>query len=440
MALIQPFKGIRYNPDRIDALADVVSPPYDVISPSAQTKFHARSPYNVIRMELGRERPGDDNDNNPHTRARDYLQRWLGEGVLIQETQPAFYVTATTFDTRGGETTRWGLMARVRLEPFGQGSILPHERTYSMVKVERLSLMRACRANLSPIFAFFSDPSAILPQLVSRVAASPPTVEFDDFNNHHLRMWVVTDPDLHRHVVEPLKQQPLFIADGHHRYETAISYRDALVKAEGGLPHDHPANYTLMYLSSAQDPGLVILPAHRMLPRVDPGLRHVFLERAEAFFHVERLKPCGKSKEDLRALLARLEQTAPGGGLIVAIRDEDAPFLLDLKKDCKDTLYPETTPEVMRDIDVTLLTDVVFPQFIGLPSDHLDDVERVLYDHDASRVLECVASGRCDMAFIIKPTPIAKVQQIADAGRIMPRKSTYFAPKVITGLVMHALY
>jgi uncharacterized protein (DUF1015 family) len=358
---------------------------------------------------------------------------------LIQENQAALYLTATTFDTAGTETTRWGLVASVGLEPLGQGGVLPHERTYPKVKSERLALMKACRANLSPIFAFFSDPSASLSRCVTRVSALSPTVQFSDYDRHHHRMWVVTEPDLHRLVIENLLPQPLFIADGHHRYETALTYRDALAKAQGGLPDDHPANYTLMYLSSIQDPGLVILPAHRLLPRVDPAVRRSFLERAGTFFNLERLVPNGNLQEDLQALLAGLDQTPPGEALVVVMRGADAPFLLRLKNEYKDTLYSEAIPPLMREIDVTLLNDVIFPRLLKLSANQLDDIDHVLYDHDARRVLDSVRSGRCDMAFLLKPTPLAAVQRIADAGCIMPRKSTYFAPKVITGLVMHAL-
>jgi uncharacterized protein (DUF1015 family) len=390
-------------------------------------------------MELGRALAGDDRSNNPHTRAGDYLRRWLNEGVLLQEAQPALYLVATSFEAAGSTTTRWGVIAAVGLEPFAQGQILPHERTYSKVKTERLSLMRACRANLSPIFAFFSDQRALLPLLVDRVTPSPPAVEFYDHAQHQYRMWIITEPDLHRLVADHLTKPSLFIADGHHRYETALMYRDTLAEAEGHLPEDHAANFTLMYISSIQDPGLIILPAHRLLPRVDPEMRRTFLKRAETFFHIEKLASQGGAEDNLASLQAHLDATQPGRGLVVGISGQDAPYLLQIKDGCEDRLYPETTPGMMRDIDVTLLNDVIFPQLLGLSPEQLDDVERVRYDHDARRAWASVLSGHCDMAFLIKPTPIAAVQRIADAGRVMPRKSTYFAPKVITGLVMHAL-
>jgi uncharacterized protein (DUF1015 family) len=327
----------------------------------------------------------------------------------------------------------------VRLEPFERGGILPHERTYSKVKSERLSLMRSCPANLSPIFGFFSDPDAMLPRLVAQTTSSAPAIDFQGDHRHRHRMWIVTDPALHRLAADQLARQTLFIADGHHRYETALAYRDALAADRGGLPEAHPANVILMYLSSIQDPGLIIEPAHRLLPNVDPEIRRTFLERAGAFFRVMQLPPLGQTPEALEALLARLDQTRPGEAVVAVLRDEATPYLLQLEAAHKAAVYPESTPEVLRDIDVTLLTDIIFPRLLAISPEQLDDVGRLRYDQDARRAVDSVIFGRCDMAFIIKPTPIAAVQRIADAGQVMPRKSTYFAPKVITGLVMHAL-
>ena len=439
MARLRPFKGIRYNPDRISSMADVICPPYDVISETEQTKLHDRSPYNVIRMELGRKRPGDDIHDNPHTRAGNYLRTWMKDGTLVQEETPAVYLTATEFDTVSGPNTRWGLVVSVGLEPFHQGGILPHERTYSKVKSERLSLMQACRANLSPIFAFFSDDRSTMPQLISHVAHTAPVVAFQDDNRHVHKMWIIKDPDLHALIAANFEQQTLFIADGHHRYETALAYRDERARRAGGLPENHPANNTLMYLSSIQDPGLIILPAHRLLPEVPSEVRRKFLEHARSFFEVQSTEGNLEKERAVDALLDRLDQTQPGAALVVALRDVAAPVLLQLKPGKKATIYPEETPDILKDIDVTLLTEFIFPALLGLSQAQLDDVNCVHYHHDARAALDGVTSGQYDMACIIKPTPIASVQRVADAGQVMPRKSTYFAPKVITGLVMQTL-
>ena len=438
MALIKPFRGIRYDPERIADMASVVCPPYDVISETEQAAYYDRSPYNVIRMELGQPRPEDDDTDNRHTRAGTYLRTWLNEGILIQEDRPALYLAATDFQTPDGAWTRWGLLAAVALEPFGKGSILPHERTYSKVKAERLSLLRSCPANLSPIFSFFSDQAAMIPRFKAHVAHRLPDIEFADNNQQHHRLWVINDPDLLASTVAHFRHQPIFIADGHHRYETALAY---LNERQGkGLNEDHPARYTMMYLSSIQDPGLKILPAHRLLPQVDADVRQRFLKDIERDFDVQPLPSHDAIRDSDREVLQNLEHTAPGEGLVVALRDVPTPLLLKLKDAKKDGLYPEDLPDVLKDIDVTLLTEFVFPTLLGLTPAQLDDVHRVHYHHDTRLTLERVRTGQYDMAFIIKPTPITAVQRIADAGRTMPRKSTYFAPKVITGLVMHGLF
>jgi hypothetical protein len=194
-----------------------------------------------------------------------------------------------------------------------------------------------------------------------------------------------------------------------------------------------------MYLSSVQDPGLVILPAHRLLPKVPPEIRHSFIDRSQAFFQVHPLTADPGQGHSVEALLARLDRTEPGAALAVALRGAKAPVLLELLPGQKAFIYPPETPDIMKDIDVTLLSEFIFPEVLGLSRDQLDDVNCVHYNHDARTALEGVASGQYDMAFIIKPTPINAVQRIADAGHVMPRKSTYFAPKVITGLVMQDL-
>lgn len=439
MAQITPFRGIRYNPDRISSMTDVTSPPYDVITEAEQVELHDRSPYNIVRLELGQKRPGDGHKDNPHTRAGRLLSTWLANGTLLREEAPAVYLTATEFDTAGGMLTRWGLMASVRLEPFDHGGILPHERTYSRVKSERLSLMRACPANLSPIFAFFSDDRSTMPLLISHVAHKPPEAAFRDSHGHHQKMWIITDPNVHTLIAANLKQQTLFIADGHHRYETALAYRDELARHEDGLPANHPANSTLMYLSSIQDPGLMILPAHRLLPEVAPAIRRHFLERAASFFEVKPMEERGRKEQAVDILLDQLASTPPGEALVVAVKGAEMPVLLQLKPGKKEALYSKATPAVLKEIDVTLLTEFIFPKLLEFSPAQLDDVNCVHYDHNARAALGGVSSGQYDMAFIIKPTPIDSVQRIADAGQVMPRKSTYFAPKVITGLVMHAL-
>jgi uncharacterized protein (DUF1015 family) len=438
MAHIKPFRGIRYNLERITDVADVICPPYDVISESEQTAFYDRSPYNVIRMELGRHYPNDGSTDNYQTRAGDYLRTWLEEGVLIQDESPALYLAATDFQTADGIWTRWGLLAAVALEPLDKGSILPHERTYSKVKSERLSLMRACPANVSPIFSFFSDQASMMPKLQSHVSQRMADMDFKDYNQHRHRLWIIDDPDLLSSIVGHLRHQPLFIADGHHRYETALAYRDERITHER-LGKDHPAHYTLMYLSSIQDPGLKILPAHRLLPQVDPAVRHQFLQDIELYFDVRPMKSDQSNGASVKELQHELDRTPPGEGLAVILRDVPTPLLLKLKAGRKMDLYPQDTPDMLKNIDVTLLSEFVFPKLLGLSPNQLDNVDSVHYHHDIQPTLEMVRDGQYDMAFIIKPTPIAAVKRIADAGRIMPRKSTYFAPKVITGLVVHSL-
>ena len=216
-------------------------------------------------------------------------------------------------------------MVSVGLEPFSEGGILPHERTYSKVKSERLALMRTCQANLSPIFAFFSDDQSTMPQLISLVAQIPPVLAFQDDNQHVHKVWIIKDPDLHALITANFEQQALFIADGHHRYETALAYRDELAALEKGLPENHPANNVLMYLSSIQDPGLMILPAHRLLPKVPLEVRRQFLEQARSYFKVQLPEESMTQEQGINALLARLEERRVGKECMPVCRSRWSP-------------------------------------------------------------------------------------------------------------------
>ncbi|MBW1759394.1 MAG: DUF1015 domain-containing protein, partial [Deltaproteobacteria bacterium] len=260
MAKIIPFKGILYNPTQVDNMVDVVAPPYDVISPEEQEKLHDRHPNNVVRLILGKTSENDTPDNNRHTRAANYFNKWCSEDILSQDKCPAFYLTIVEFSLGNKRIIRYGLIALVGLEPFEKGIILPHEKTFSKVKSERLELMKLCKANFSQIFSLYSDQSGILNSLKDAVADTQPDIDFVDDKGERHKLWRITDAAVHQHVSDAMKEKRLFIADGHHRYETALNYRDWVAKNNPDFNADHPANYIMMYLCSMEDPGLIVFP------------------------------------------------------------------------------------------------------------------------------------------------------------------------------------
>jgi uncharacterized protein (DUF1015 family) len=435
MARILPFQGIHYNPDKIDSYADVTTPPYDVIPPAKRDAFHERHPHNIIRLILGKSTDADTPEDTPHTRAAAWYRQWLASGVLQKAPLPALYLTAVEFPVRGETLRRYGLIARVALEPFEKKIILPHERTFSKVKSERLELLKRCHANFSPIFSLYTDPGDILQTLISASAPYAPEMDFIDDANHRHFMWRLTDPDLHRSIEAAFNERPLFIADGHHRYETALNYRNWLRQTQPDFNDAHPANFIMMSLSSVDDPGLVILPAHRILTEVAPGDMEGFLSKAAPFFHITPLPPGPEGRSRLQS-----EMTSDAGSRIgVVIKNDPSPYLLTLKPDVMDRLFHEELPPALRDLDVTVLTRLIFMEILGFDQQRLDNEASIRYTSEADAAFDAIESGDGDMGFILKPTSIAQVRRVAEEGLIMPRKTTYFYPKVLTGQVLNDL-
>ena len=442
MATVEAFRGIRYNPQKLASLAEVVTPPYDVIAADQQAAYYARSPFNVIRVELGQKLPDDNDEKNAHTRAQEYLQAWQSQGVLIRDRQPSFYLVSTRYPTAEGQATRWGLIAQVGLEPFSDhGHILPHEQTFPAIKSERLGLMRASGMNTSPIFALFDDRDQLINRLGKYAHDLKPLIEFEDDSGARHCMWRLADQDRNADIQAAFTDRRLYIADGHHRYETCLAYRDERAQVDQNFNDRHPANGTLMYVSSMQDPGLQVLPTHRALPAVDEHLRQAFIQRAESHFDIQ---PIAMDPDDAataaRRLSAALDGVPAESGLGVAIRGDARLYRLKLRPDAATRIYADDLPSPLRRLNVTLLSEFVFPKLLEMDSAKLDDAHSVHFRHDAADTVAQVHRGTYDMAFILKATPVEQVRAIAEAGLSMPRKTTYFAPKVITGLVMRALH
>ncbi|HEV2973159.1 MAG TPA: DUF1015 domain-containing protein, partial [Pirellulales bacterium] len=264
MPTIEAFRGLRYDPKHVGSLSDVVAPPYDVIGPELQSQLYKAHPANVVRLILNRDEPGDEATNNRYSRAAKFLKNWRSEGVLATEPQPAIYVYHQVFRYGGRELTRRGFMARCRLERFGDGQIFPHEETMSGPKQDRLLLTRACKANLSQVFGLYPDPNNASGHLLETAVAGTTPIEATDHLGVLHRMWPIYDATLIAQLARELAPQPVFIADGHHRYETACNYRDEISAASGSLPPDHPANFVLMMFVAMNDPGLIVMPTHRL--------------------------------------------------------------------------------------------------------------------------------------------------------------------------------
>jgi uncharacterized protein (DUF1015 family) len=442
MAKIVPFRGIVYNPERVENLASVVSPPYDVITPDEQHAFYERHPWNIIRLILGKTSEQDTSGDNRHTRSAGFFNAWLSENVLIRDSVPAFYLTSIDFFVQSRKITRWGLISQVALEPFENGVVLPHEKTFSRVKSERLELMKSCHANYSPIFSLYSDAEQVVVNTLRHSCAEKsPDNQFNDTYGHCHRLWRVTDQALHRKISEFMANKSLFIADGHHRYETALNYRQWIADQTPGFSPEHPANFIMMYLCSMEDPGLLILPAHRMVKTISPEKIDRFIPAAEACFDISRFSmetddDCREAVVKWDSLLrSEINQTRIG----VVIKNHPQGYLLNLKPGVMQRMYGKEMSERMLELDVTVLTRLILMDLLGLHHGQLDDESIIQYSSKTEVAIASVGTGESDAVFLLNPTRIDQVQRIAESGEIMPRKSTYFYPKVVTGQVINRL-
>jgi uncharacterized protein (DUF1015 family) len=433
MPEIQAFRGLRYDLGHVGALADVVAPPYDVIGPQLQDELYKKHPANVIRLILNREEPLDDAQNNRYTRAAGFLRNWRSEGVLFSEAQPAIYVYHQVFASGGQTFTRRGFMARARLERFGEGKIYPHEETMAGPKQDRLLLTRACRANLSQIFGLFPDPAGAVQDLLeSAVAGVAPLEAVDHLGVIH-RMWPVNDVRAISAVAGQMGPKAIFIADGHHRYETACNYRDELIAAQGKLPPQHPANFVLMMCIGMSDPGLLVLPTHRLFRGGDPMTSAQLAERLGDAFET---RPAGDGA-----------QAAPQVWDEIETADDQATVGLYTQKDQRWTLAT-ITPAGRARLAKRAAEHSADWQGLGVSILHrlvIDDLLRgsdwpkPRYVHLVEEVVDNLASGEFPLAALVMPATVDHIRTISEHGERMPAKSTYFYPKLLSGLVINPL-
>ncbi|MBC2693890.1 MAG: DUF1015 domain-containing protein, partial [Desulfobacteraceae bacterium] len=333
MAEVFPFRGILYNQQKVHNLSEIVTPPHDVISKQEQRDFYERHPQSIIRLILGKTTENDTVNNNCYTRASDFFKSWFSKNILKQDTTPAFYLTSMDFFLENKIFTRYGIIALVALEPFKNGVILPHESTFSNVKMRRFELMKLCHANFSPIFSLYSDSkNIIIAKLKEPALKQTPEIEFTDYDGHRHRMWRITDLDSCRYVSKAMQEKRLFIADGHHRYETALDYRDWISSGNPDFNKDHPANYVMMYLSSMKDTGLVILPAHRMVKGLKSSITGSFINKAEDYFDILIIPFMDREFKKARAeFISILKSNASKNIIGVLMKGSMEFYLLTLK-------------------------------------------------------------------------------------------------------------
>ena len=416
MADIQPLRTLRYDTSVAGALGDLIAPPYDVIDDAMRAELAGRSERNVVELDLPESYEG----------AAEALADWREAGVLVQEDEPAMWALRQDYSAPdGGERTRTGFFARVRVEDYGAGRIRPHERTHPGPKEDRLRLTRATRANLSPIFSLFPDPSGGARETLGQVTTEEPFAEVTDDEGTRNTLWRVADPDRIAALQGALADAELLIADGHHRYETARVYAD-----EVGGEGDH--RYVLMLLVALEDPGLLIFPTHRLLTglKEDSDKQEAIADTARRAFDLEELS-------DPREL------EPPPGNDRVTFGYMDShfkrPFRLTLKdQSIADEALPGM-PEPYRKLDTAVLEAVFLRGALHMSEDDISHLHGLDYSKNLDDAIERVESGEADAGFFMRPTPVEQVREVAETGESMPPKSTYFYPKVPTGLVFNPL-
>lgn len=410
MAEIIPFKGILYNVSKV-SIEEVLAPPYDIITPEYQETLYKRNPFNIVRVDYGKDMPGDNDKENRYTRAKKYLEEWIYKGILVQSPEPSFYLYSMNYEIDEQNKQLIGFMGLIRLEELGKGNIYPHECTYSPPKEDRLNLLRTCGANISPIFSLYKDAGNQLSELFSRIIKSKPYMKSKDDAGSIHRLWQVDKEKDIAIIRADFKDKPIFIADGHHRYETALEYKKEMKRRRLSHNIKEPFDYVLMFFSNMLNEGLTILPTHRLIKEIPADInkmlsKYFTIETVNEDFDIAR-KMSGKTK-----------------ALGFFKNDAKKWYILHFREDILSEIRHD-----LRDIDVIVLHDLVLEKILK--------VKDIDYEMDIQKALVRVRNRQYDAVFFLNPTRVGDVEKAALSSIRMPPKSTYFYPKLLTGAVIN---
>jgi len=450
MATISPFRALRYDPSRVP-LADVVTQPYDKIHPAAQEHYYQANPHNLVRIILGKPSSGDGEANNVYTRAAAHFADWRRGGVFLQDAQPSIYVYSQRFNVPGGgaEVERTGFIALGHLEDYSDGIVFRHEHTLAKPKADRLNLLRATRAHFGQLFMLYSDPGAEIEGLLAPRGEADINVR-DEYGVSH-RVWRIADSTLIELVRGKMRDKKLIIADGHHRYETALAYRNERRTAPAagtGIPRerssasdivrgsgrtDAPFEFAMMTFVNMDSPGLLILPTHRLVHSLSSFSAETFASAASEYFEVEEVD----ASIDAKRAMAILREAGRSGTALLAVTAQRA-FLLDRARTLASESLSEFSPQ-QQALDVVQLHKCVLERVLGISEDAIRNQENIRYLREAGDALAKVRDGSANIAFLMNPVRMEQVRDIAFAGEVLPQKSTDFYPKLLSGLTIYAL-
>jgi uncharacterized protein (DUF1015 family) len=407
MATVKGFRGIRYNPEKIENFADILAPPYDVINSSEQEELYNKNPHNVIRLILSK---GE--GESKYEEAAQTFRSWIEDDTLTHDEEPSIYPYYQEFEENGKKLTRKGFLAAVKIEDFSTKKILPHERTFPKHKRDRLKLNTACKANMSPVFSVYSDPEIAIEKLLDEKLKDKPIFDITNEDGVRNRLWKVSDPDTISFIGNHLEDKSLLIADGHHRYETAIEYRNIQRELNGGVTSDKLYEYVMMFLSNAEDEGLIINPTYRVVKNIGNLDLESFLNMLGEEFNIEKM-PYKEGLSDI-------------GYEEFTILTKDPEFVYRASLKTNKTESP-------NNLAVTLLHNNVFNKIID------EESAGILYTKDLDEAVQLVRDGEYEIAFILPELRASDIFDVVLTGDRMPQKTTYFYPKILSGLVFNPL-
>jgi len=427
MASVIPFKGVLYNPDKVSG-DEVLAPPYDIISPEMRELLYQNSPYNIVRIDFGRKMPDDTTGNNRYTRARDYLEQWIQDGILFNDDRPSFYAYEIEYEIFGEHKKLRGLLSLVKIEELGKG-IYPHEATYSKPKADRLNLMKTCLSNVSPIYSLYNSSKKITSQILASTRGKP-SISGRDAGGAFHKLYRISDPLHIESVANELADRSIYIADGHHRYEVALEFKKMMdsvgeqpaVEKKIGIQLEQPSSgstpkpwdYVMMFLANMADDGIAILPTHRLVKGTSP--KNDILDKLRPAFIIRKLDMDG----DIAKVLLREGKNTLG----LYLGGEKAGYLLKYRGNELSDVHP-----ALRDLDVVILQELILKRDLG--------IDNIAYEMDIKSAIKRVRAGEFSATFFLNATTVEDVEKVALANLRMPPKSTYFYPKLLTGMVIN---
>jgi len=437
MAEIRPFRGVRYNEHLVSDLSTVICPPYDIITPRMAQDLYHRSEYNFVRLEYGRLLPPGANTDERHAHSAAILEQWLKQGVLKTDTQPAIYLHDHTFSSLGTEYVRRSITAVTRLVEWAEKVVRPHEGTLTKPRNDRINLLWTLEANTSPILTLFEDKTKQIASLLAREAQKPPLMSLGGDNGESHRIWAITEPEVVRAITADFSHKPLYIADGHHRYESALTYQRERRACSGAASGDEGFNFVMMTLVDFADPGLIVLSPHRLVRGIPQAALNELRPKLDSFFEIEEWPLDAPGiRERINAALDRgdagqvrfvLAGLTPGHLALLKLRDPDAVR----------QMIPYFHGELYSKLDVSILDHVILEEMLGLSS-HSQEAS-LAFCYDQQDAIRKVSDQEYQLAFLLRPIKAETIKAIADSGERMPRKSTYFYPKPPSGLVLNRL-